>query len=147
MVTWSPRNIMIVAVLSSALVGSVTGLGVSILAHPGPTAQTRNFYLFAVDQSFNSTLATGLKADYDFSANVITINRGDTLVIHFYNPTDKPHTFTMSSPYANDIVLPAMTSNLISSANITISGTQAGIFSFYCRFHTPSMSGSLVVQG
>jgi plastocyanin len=147
MVTWTPRNTIITAVLLSALVGSVTGLGVSYLAHPIPAAQTRNFYLFAVDQSFNSTLAAGLKADYDFSTNVITINKGDTLVIHFYNPTDKPHTFTMTSPYANDIVLPAMTSSLISSANVTISATQAGIFPFYCRFHLPSMSGSLVVQG
>src|SRR5437016_10506277 len=101
MVTWSPRNTIIVAVLLSALVGSVTGLGASYLAHTSPTAQTRNFYLFAVDQSFNSSLATGLKADYDFSASVITVNRGDTLVIHFYNPTDQNHTFTMGAPYAN----------------------------------------------
>jgi plastocyanin len=147
MVAWSPRNTVIAAVLLSALVGSVTGLGAWYLAHPSPASQTRNFYLFAVDQSFNATLATGLKADYDFSANVITVNKGDALVIHFYNPTDKPHTFTMTSPYANDIVLPAMTSGLISSANVTISATQAGIFPFYCRFHLPSMSGSLVVQG
>jgi len=147
MVTSTPRNTIIIAVLLSALVGSVTGLGASYLAHPSPAAQTRNFYLFSVDQSFNSTLAAGLKADYDFSTNVITINKGDTLVIHFYNPTDKSHTFTMTSPYANDIVLPAMTSSLIRSANVTISATQAGIFPFYCRFHLPSMSGSLVVQG
>src|SRR5437870_13495945 len=75
MVTLSPRNTIIVAVLLSAVVGSVTGLGASYIAHTSPTAQTRNFYLFAVDQSFNSSLATGLKADYDFSASVITVNR------------------------------------------------------------------------
>src|SRR6266702_4175202 len=147
MVTLSPRNTIIVAVLLSAVVGSVTGLGASYIAHTSPTAQTRNFYLFAVDQSFNSSVATGLKADYDFSANVITVNKGDTLVIHFYNPTDEAHTFTMSSPYTSDVVLPAITINLISSANITITATQAGIFHYYCRFHAPSMSGNLVVQG
>ena len=114
---------------------------------PPPAPQTRDFYLFAVDQSFNSSLATGLKADYDFSANVITVNKGDTLMIHFYNPTDEAHTSTMGSPYTSDVVLPAMTSNLISSANITITVTQAGIFHYYCRFHGPSMSGNLVVQG
>ncbi len=146
MVTWTPRNIVVAAVLLSALVSGITGLGVSYASRPSPTAQTRDFYLFAVDQSFNST-AAGLKADYEFSANVITINKGDTLVIHFYNPTDQAHTFTMSSPYPNDVVLPAMTSNLISNANITIHASQAGIFLFYCKFHGPSMSGNLVVQG
>ncbi len=149
MVTWSPRNTIIVAVLLSALVGSVTGLGASYLARTSPTAQTRNFYLFAVDQSFNSSLATGLKADYDFSASVITVNRGDTLVIHFYNPTDQNHTFTMGAPYANDVFVAAHPTDQspIHNATITINANQAGIFSFYCRFHTPSMSGSLVVQG
>jgi len=147
MVTWTPRNIIVTAVLLSALVAGIIGLGVSYASRPTPpAAQTRDFYLFAVDQQFNST-AAGLKADYEFSANVITINKGDTLVIHFYNPTDEAHTFTMGSPYTKDVVLPAMTISLISSANITISATQAGIFHYYCRFHGPSMSGNLVVQG
>src|SRR5690349_10754124 len=105
MVTWTPRNTIIAAVLLSALVGSLTGLGTSYLSRTSPTPQTRDFYLFAVDQSFNSSLATGLKADYDFSANVITVNKGDTLIIHFYNPTDANHTFTLGAHYANDVFL------------------------------------------
>jgi hypothetical protein len=64
MVTWSPRNNIIIAVLLSALVGSVTKLGASYLARTSPTAQRRDFYLFGVDQSFNSRLASGLNADY-----------------------------------------------------------------------------------
>jgi plastocyanin len=147
MATSKPRNILVTAVLLSALVAGLTGLGVTYALRPAPTAQTRDFYLFAVDQSFNSSTAAGLKADYDFSANVITVNRGDTLIVHFYNPTDQAHTFTMGSPYTNDVVVPAMTSTLISNANITIHATQAGIFPFYCKFHGPSMSGNLVVQG
>jgi len=35
----------------------------------------------------------------------------------------------------------------IHNATITINVNQAGIFPFHCRFHTPSMSGSVVVQG
>jgi len=94
-------------------------------------------------------LATGLKADYDFSASVITVNRGDTLVIHFYNPTDQNHTFTIGAPYANDVFVAAHPTDQspIHNATITINANQAGIFPFYCRFHAPSMSGSLVVQG
>src|SRR2546422_9404507 len=149
MVTWRSRNTVVVAVLLSALVGSVTGLGASYLARTTPTAQTRNFYLFAVDQSFNSSLASGLKADYAFSASVIAANRGDTLVIHFYNPTDQNHTFTIGSPYANDVFVAAHPTDQspIHNATITINANQDGIFPFHCKFHAPSMSGSVVVQG
>ena len=94
-------------------------------------------------------MATGLKADYDFSASVINVDRGDTLVIHFYNPTDQNHTFTIGAPYANDVFVAAHPTDQspIHNATITINANQAGIFPFYCRFHAPSMSGSLVVQG
>src|SRR3989442_8553518 len=105
MVTWSPRNTVIAAVLLSALVGGVTGFGASYLSRAGPSAQTRDFYLFGVDQSFNSSLASGLRGDYAFSSSVINVNKGDTLVIRFYNPTDANHTFTIGSPYGNDAVV------------------------------------------
>jgi plastocyanin len=149
MVNWTPRNTIMVAVLLSALVGGVTGLGVSYLARAGPTTQTRDFYLFGVDQSFNSSLAQGLKADYAFSSSVITVNKGDSLVIHFYNPTDQNHTFTIGSPYSHDSFVAGHPTDQspIHNATITINANQAGIFPFYCRFHMPSMSGNLVVQG
>ena len=149
MAAWRLRNTIIVAVLLSALVGSVTGLGVSYLTRVSPTPQTRDFYLFGVDQSFNSSLASGLKADYAFSSSVITVNKGDSLVIHFYNPTDENHTFTIGSPYANDAFVAAHPTDQspVHNATITINANQAGIFPFHCRFHMPSMSGSLVVQG
>jgi len=149
MVAWSPRNTIIAAVLLSALVGGVTGLGVSYLARVSPMPQSRDFYLFGVDQSFNSSLASGLKADYAFSSSLITVNKGDTLVIHFYNPTDENHTFTIGSPYANDVFVAAHPTDQspIHNATITVNANQAGIFPFHCRFHMPSMSGSIVVQG
>jgi plastocyanin len=149
MVAWSPRNTIIVAVLLSALVGGVTGLSASYLARTSSAAQTRDFYLFGVDQSFNATLASGLKADYAYSSSFIPVNKGDTLVIHFYNPTDQNHTFTLGSPYANDVFVAAHPTDTspIHNATVTINANQAGIFPFYCRFHMPSMSGSLVVQG
>jgi plastocyanin len=94
-------------------------------------------------------LASGLKADYAYSSSVITVNKGDTLVIHFYNPTDANHTFTIGSPYTNDVVVLRQPtgSSPISSSTININVIQAGIFPFHCRFHLPSMSGTIVVQG
>lgn len=147
MVVWTPRNIVVVAVLISAVVGGVVGLGVTYALHPAPAPQTRGFYMFAVDQSFPAENTTGLKADYAFSAMTITVNKGDTLIIHFYNPTDQSHTFTMGSPYTSNVVLPAMTSTHISTANVTMVANQAGIFPYTCNFHGPSMAGDLIVQG
>src|SRR5438445_13468861 len=105
MVTWSPRNTVSAAVLLSALVGSVPGFSAGYLSRPGPTAQSRDFYLFGVDQSFNSTLASGLRGHYAFSTSVINVNKGDTLVVRFYNPTDANHTFTIGSSYGNDVAV------------------------------------------
>lgn len=147
MVAWTPRNITIVVVLLSAVVAGVVGLGVTYALHPAPASQTRDFYMFAVDQGFPAANTTGLKADYGFSSMTITVNKGDTLIIHFYNPTDQAHTFTIGSPYTNDVTVPAMTSTHISTANITIVANQAGIFHYTCNFHGPSMAGYLIVQG
>src|SRR5438094_10449388 len=126
MVTWSPRNTVIAAVLLSALVGGVTGLSASYLSRPGPTAQTRDFYLFGVDQSFNSTLASGLRGDYAFSSSVINVNKGDTLVIRFYNPTDANHTFTLASPYGHDVIVSerATDTSPVHSETITIGASE-----------------------
>src|SRR5256712_1971063 len=149
MVTWSPRNTVIAAVLLSALVGGVTGLSAGYLSRAGPTAQTRDFYLFGVDQSFNSSLASGLRGDYAFSSSVINVNKGDTLVVRFYNPTDANHTFTIGSPYGNDVVVAGRRTDTspVHNATITIDANQAGKFSFYCKVPNPSLSGSVVVQG
>lgn len=147
MVSWTPRNIIIASVLLAAVVGTLTGLGVTYALRSPPAPQTRDFYLFAVDQGFPAQNATGLKADYGFSANTIIVNKGDTLTIHFYNPTDQAHSFTMGDPYPIDVVVPAMTSTKVSSVNVTIVANQAGIFHFNCKFHQPSMAGDLIVQG
>jgi plastocyanin len=144
MVTWNTRNLLIATVLLAAIVGSVTGLGTSYLAHPAPTPQTRDIYLFAQDLSFS--VPSNLSSDYIYSSSQITVNKGDTVTIHFYNPTDKAHSFTMGAPYANDVVVAAQ-SSAIQNANITITTSQSGSFAFHCKFHPPQMTGTILVQG
>jgi len=61
MVTWSTRNLLIATILLAAIVGSVTGLGTSYLAHPSPTPQTRNIYLFAQDPWLQRTIKPELR--------------------------------------------------------------------------------------
>jgi hypothetical protein len=137
MATWSHQNTIIAAVLQSALVGGVMGLGAGYLSHSTPAPQTRNFYLFGVDQSFNKTLTSGIKRDYAFSSSVITVDKGDTLVIRFYNPTGANHTFTILSPYANGVFVARQPTDTgpIHNVTITISANQAEYF--------PSNAGSI----
>ena len=144
MVTWSTRNLLIATILLAAIVGSVSGLGASYLAHPTPTPQTRDIYLFAQDLSFSAP--SNLGSDYIYSSSQITVNRGDTVTIHFYNPTDKAHSFTIGAPYTNDVVVAAQ-STVIQNANITITTSQAGSFAFHCKFHPPQMTGTILVNG
>ena len=144
MVTWSTRNLLIATILLAAIVGSVSGLGASYLAHPTPTPQTRDIYLFAQDLSFSAP--SNLGSDYIYSSSQITVNRGDTVTIHFYNPTDKAHSFTIGAPYTNDVVVAAQ-STVIQNANITITTSQPGSFAFHCKFHPPQMTGTILVQG
>jgi len=116
----------------------------SYFAHPAPTPQTRDLYLFAQDLSF--TAPSNLSSDYVYSSNLILVNKGDTITIHFYNPTDKAHSFTIGTPYTNDVVVTAQ-STVIQNANITITTSQPGSFAFHCKFHPPQMTGTILVQG
>jgi len=144
MANWSARNLLIASILLAAIVGGITGLGASYLSHPSPSPQTRDIYLFAQDLSFS--VPSNLSSDYIYSSSQITVNKGDTVTIHFYNPTDKAHSFTIGAPYTNDVVVAAQ-STVIQNANITITTSQAGSFAFHCKFHPPQMTGTILVNG
>src|SRR5712692_2975424 len=100
----STRNLLIAAALVSALVGGITGLTTTYLARMNPAPQTQDFYLFARDLMFNTT-TSGLTSNYVYSTNYIVVNKGDTLVVHFFNPTDEHHSFTIGAPYANNVTV------------------------------------------
>lgn len=147
--TWSPRNILIGAILLAAVTGAATGYSTSVLVQSSQSPQTREFYLFAQDLAFNTSLTTGLTSNYRYATDLITVNKGDTLNIHFYNPTDENHTFTMGAPYTNDVTVLGHPTDAspIHTATITITANHEGLFTYHCRFHPPQMSGTLFVQG
>src|SRR2546428_11637481 len=138
------RNLLIATVLLAAIVGAATGLAASYLGHHSPIPQTRDIYLFAQDLSFSAP--SNLNSDYIYSSSQITVIRGDTVTIHFYNPTDKAHSFTIGAPYTNDVVVAAQ-STAIQNANITITTSQPGSFAFHCKFHQPQITGTILVNG
>ncbi|MEM2141471.1 cupredoxin domain-containing protein [Nitrososphaera sp.] len=105
--------------------------------------QTREFYLFSeVDESINED-ELGIPPD-KFSLEEITVNRGDRVVIHFYNlepeETEEKHSFTMADHYQthNDV-------DASDNKTIEFVADQSGVFQYQCIYHQPTMSGNLVV--
>ena len=132
----------VVILLSTAMILGVWSpdQGARALSYKG---LTREFYLTNMDNpKINETLS-GIPADI-YNIPEMTVKKGDTVVIHFYNleseATDR-HSFAMlTGPYARNVVLDG-------GQNQTISfiANQTGIFTYACMYHTPSMTGQLVV--
>lgn len=116
---------------------------ISGLAPTGAEPQTREFYLFSeVDENLDED-ELGIPPD-KFSLEEITVNKGDRVVIHFYNlepeETQEHHSFSMFGPYEMHHDLNASTDKTIEF----VAG-ESGIFQYQCVFHQPTMSGNLVV--
>ena len=145
---WTTRNPIIVAVLLSIILGGVSGYATGMLARSSPAPQNRTVYIFAQDLHFgDGQTVTGLTTDYIYSISHFVVNRGDTVTIHFYNPTDTTHSFTMDAPYSNDVVVSPATNTTISKADIVLTVNTSGVFNFHCKFHPPQMAGTIVVEG
>jgi plastocyanin len=85
------------------------------------------------------TIPSGLN-HYRFTQSEITVNQGDTVLMHFYNAHDDTHhTFTLSPCNINVDVAPDQ------NETFSFTATQAGTFTFYCSFHAPTMRGELIV--
>ncbi len=136
---------VLTALVVSALVGGVAGFGAGFLANPRPASQapqTREFYLFTDSIPFNST-KVGVPHDI-FTPNRILVNKGDTVIIRYYNLEDVPedHTFTTGDPYAMNFVL-----HMNQNVTIQFVANTPGIFAYRCTFHQPTMTGYIAVIG
>lgn len=105
----------------------------------------REFWLFNDHVAGLNDTKVGLSAD-KFRLSSIVAKKGDTVVIHFYNTKEKggdAHSFTIhEKPYnnINTIVAPG------TNQTITFTATNAGVFTYLCTFHPPSMRGQLIVE-
>jgi len=138
---WSMKKILIATALVSIAAGSLAGYGLGYAAqYQAPT--TRVFYLFNSSLPFNETVF-GLPHD-TFSPDRMTVNRGDTIVIHYINIEDsrERHSYTMDAPYSvNDIV------DQGKNVTITFNANLPGVFRYYCVFHQPTMTGYIAILG
>jgi plastocyanin len=109
-----------------------------------PTPQTREFYLLTqVDEAVDEG-EFGIPPDLFFPTQ-IAVNRGDRIVVHFYNleskETQEHHTFTMAAgvyQMHHDL-------NAGEKKTIEFTASQAGVFDYLCVLHQPTMRGQLVV--
>jgi plastocyanin len=83
-----------------------------------------------------------LKIPHDaFTLQTIVANKGENVTIKFYNTeANEAHTFTLDAPYN-------INKDLIGGQNSTINfvADKEGIFTYYCIYHLPTMTGKLVV--
>jgi plastocyanin len=98
------------------------------------------YYIFPAEIEGVEGHIANLSSD-TFTVQTIIAKKGDNLTIKFYNTEAlEPHTFTLDAPY--DI-----NSDINGGENSTINfvANNEGIFTYYCIYHQPTMTGKLVV--
>ena len=136
-------RVLLIAVVASALVGAGTGFAAGFLARPQQAPQVREFWVFTVVLPFNDSMPGFPSHDY-FAPDRMTVNKGDTVKIHFFNTEETPedHTFTMDAPYTMNHILPSN-----QTTEFDFVANTPGIFPYRCIYHQPTMTGWLVVLG
>lgn len=106
------------------------------------TPGEKTFYIFTSE--VENVDENKLKVAGDsFSVHTLVVNKGDKVTVHFYNVDDvktERHSFTIGDPYKVDIDL-----GFAQNGNATFTADQSGLFSYYCKYHLPVMTGQLLV--
>jgi nitrous oxide reductase len=106
------------------------------------TPGEKTFYIFTseVDNVDENKLKV---AGDSFSVHTLVVNNGDKVTIHFYNVDDNKsvrHNFIIGDPYKVNIDL-----GFGQNRNATFTADKTGVFTYYCSYHLPVMTGQLVV--
>jgi plastocyanin len=106
------------------------------------TPGEKTFYIFTSEIENVAEEKLKVAGDY-YSLPTIVANKGDKVTVKFYNVDDvktERHSFTIGDPYKVDIDL-----GFAQNGNATFTADQTGVFTFYCRYHLPVMTGQLLV--
>jgi plastocyanin len=106
------------------------------------TPGEKTFYIFTSEIENVAEEKLKIAGDY-YSLPTIVANKGDKVTVKFYNVDDvktERHSFTIGDPYKVDIDL-----GFAQNGNATFTADQTGVFTFYCRYHLPVMTGQLLV--
>jgi nitrous oxide reductase len=106
------------------------------------TQGEKTFYVFTSE--VENVDENKLKVAGDsYSVHTLVANKGDKVTVKFYNVDDvqtERHSFTIGDPYKVDIDL-----GFSQNGNATFTADQTGVFTYYCRYHLPVMTGQLLV--
>jgi nitrous oxide reductase len=106
------------------------------------TPGEKTFYIFTSE--VENVDENKLKVAGDsYSVHTLIANKGDKVTVKFYNVDDvktERHSFTIGDPYKVDIDL-----GFGQNGNATFTADQTGLFTYYCRYHLPVMTGQLLV--
>jgi plastocyanin len=106
------------------------------------TPGEKTFYIFTSE--VENVDENKLKVAGDsFSLQTIVANKGDKVNVNFYNVDDvqtEIHSFTIDDPYKVNIDL-----GFGQNGNATFTANQTGVFTYYCKYHLPVMTGQLLV--
>ncbi len=122
---------------------NMTNTSVSLGKIPSmSTPGEKTFYIFTSE--VQNVDENKLKVAGDsFSVHTLVVNKGDKVTVHFYNVDDvktERHSFTIGDPYKVDIDL-----GFAQNGNATFTADQSGLFPYYCKYHSPVMTGQLLV--
>lgn len=139
-------------VILVSLITSVAILSISIASFFGNSVFAQNttatkaigasmpYYLFPAE--IEGVEEEILKLPHDaFTLQTIVAKKGENVTIKFYNTeANEAHTFTLDAPYN-------INEDLKGGQNSTINfvADKEGIFTYYCIYHLPTMTGKLVV--
>jgi plastocyanin len=110
------------------------------------TSSDKTFYVFATKIEGLDESTAGITADI-FTPPIIVVNSGDNVTINFYTTetmTEERHSFTIDTPpYSLDIdIARGETGNATFTTTIA---DKVEVFTYYCKYHVPTMFGQLVV--
>ena len=106
------------------------------------TPGEKTFYVFTAEVANVNEDKLKIAGD-SFNVNTLVANKGDKVTVKFYNVDDvqtERHSFTIGDPYKVDIDV-----GFAENGTATFTADQTGVFTYYCKYHLPVMTGQLVV--
>ena len=119
---------------------SATGPGGGLPSMSTPGEKT--FYVFTAEVENVDEDKLKIAGD-SFDVKTLVVNQGDKVTVKFYNVDDvqtERHSFTIGDPYKVDIDV-----GFGGNGNATFTADHTGVFTYYCKYHLPVMTGQLVV--
>jgi plastocyanin len=124
--------------ISNKTVATGPGGTIPSLSTPGE----KTFYVLTSEEENVDEEKLKIAGD-SFDVKTLVANKGDKVTVKFYNVDEvqtERHSFTIGDPYKVNIDL-----RFAENGNATFTADKTGVFTYYCKYHLPIMTGQLVV--